>query len=184
MIKLVVGLGNPGPEYTKTRHNAGVWFVEELARMHNISLRPEKKYAGLYGKGTIAGRHAFEPSHVDLDIDGFVGELGFDAAADQVITVSRPQLAGGQCQVLGSRSALTQLLARHGKGQLFAQCRLGLCLGWLGQKGSTSNDQRQNTKKTEKPHVDRPEKLLTPLTLLTPTAPCRNIFLVLSRTCR
>jgi len=52
-IQLVVGLGNPGPEYKKTRHNAGVWFVEELASRHNISLRPEKKYFGLYGKGQI-----------------------------------------------------------------------------------------------------------------------------------
>ena len=55
-IKLIAGLGNPGPEYTKTRHNAGVWFVEELARCHNITLRPEKKYSGLYGKGLIAGQ--------------------------------------------------------------------------------------------------------------------------------
>jgi len=54
-IKLIAGLGNPGPEYTKTRHNAGVWFVEELAQRNNISLRPEKKYSGLYGKGLIAG---------------------------------------------------------------------------------------------------------------------------------
>lgn len=52
-IQLVVGLGNPGPEYTRTRHNAGVWFVEELAYRYNISLRPEKKYSGLYGKGHI-----------------------------------------------------------------------------------------------------------------------------------
>jgi len=52
-IQIVVGLGNPGPEYTKTRHNAGVWFVEELASRYNISLRPEKKYSGLYGKGLI-----------------------------------------------------------------------------------------------------------------------------------
>ena len=52
-IQLVVGLGNPGPEYRKTRHNAGVWFVEELASRYNISLRPEKKYFGLYGKGQI-----------------------------------------------------------------------------------------------------------------------------------
>jgi len=52
-IQLVVGLGNPGPEYKKTRHNAGVWFVEELASRYNISLRPEKKYFGLYGKGLI-----------------------------------------------------------------------------------------------------------------------------------
>ena len=52
-IKLIAGLGNPGPEYSKTRHNAGVWFVEELAQRNNISLRPEKKYSGLYGKGLI-----------------------------------------------------------------------------------------------------------------------------------
>ena len=52
-IQLVVGLGNPGPEYTKTRHNAGDWFVNELAKRNNISLRPEKKYLGLYGKGHI-----------------------------------------------------------------------------------------------------------------------------------
>lgn len=55
MIKLIAGLGNPGPEYTKTRHNAGVWFVEQLAQRNNISLRPEKKYSGLYGKGQIDG---------------------------------------------------------------------------------------------------------------------------------
>jgi len=54
-IKLIAGLGNPGPEYTRTRHNAGVWFVEELARRNNISLRPEKKYSGHYGKGLISG---------------------------------------------------------------------------------------------------------------------------------
>ena len=52
-IQLVVGLGNPGPEYAKTRHNAGVWFVDELASRYNISLRPEKKYFGLYGKSQI-----------------------------------------------------------------------------------------------------------------------------------
>jgi len=52
-IKLIAGLGNPGPEYSKTRHNAGVWFIEELAHRYNIPLRPEKKYSGLYGKGLI-----------------------------------------------------------------------------------------------------------------------------------
>jgi len=52
-IQLVVGLGNPGPEYAKTRHNAGVWFVEELASRYNISLKPEKKYHGFYGKGYV-----------------------------------------------------------------------------------------------------------------------------------
>lgn len=35
-IQLIVGLGNPGPEYSQTRHNAGQWFVEQLARRYNV----------------------------------------------------------------------------------------------------------------------------------------------------
>lgn len=43
-IKLIAGLGNPGPEYARTRHNAGFWFVDELARAHGGSWRRESKY--------------------------------------------------------------------------------------------------------------------------------------------
>lgn len=43
-IQLIVGLGNPGPEYSQTRHNAGQWFVEQLARRYNVSLRPDSKF--------------------------------------------------------------------------------------------------------------------------------------------
>jgi PTH1 family peptidyl-tRNA hydrolase len=49
-IKLLVGLANPGLEYKRTRHNAGAWVVEELARMHNVSLREEAKFFGLTGR--------------------------------------------------------------------------------------------------------------------------------------
>ncbi|RUO21981.1 aminoacyl-tRNA hydrolase [Aliidiomarina haloalkalitolerans] len=45
-IRLIVGLGNPGPEYTATRHNAGFWFVEDLARQFNAPLSPDSKYFG------------------------------------------------------------------------------------------------------------------------------------------
>ncbi len=47
-IQLFVGLGNPGPEYDNTRHNAGAWFIEELARLANVSLKPEKKFHGFH----------------------------------------------------------------------------------------------------------------------------------------
>lgn len=55
-IQLIVGLGNPGPEYQNTRHNAGSWFVERLASLNNISLKLDNKFFGLVGRGTIAGQ--------------------------------------------------------------------------------------------------------------------------------
>ncbi len=45
-IRLLVGLGNPGPEYSQTRHNAGFWLVEQFARMHGQILQPEPKFFG------------------------------------------------------------------------------------------------------------------------------------------
>ena len=54
-IKLLVGLGNPGDEYAETRHNAGAWFVNELANHHNVSLRFENKFSGLFGSLNYQG---------------------------------------------------------------------------------------------------------------------------------
>ena len=55
-LKLVVGLGNPGAEHEGTRHNAGFWFVDELARRHDLRLRQERRYNAEAGKGEIAGQ--------------------------------------------------------------------------------------------------------------------------------
>ncbi len=49
-IQLVVGLANPGDEYFKTRHNAGAWFVENLARRFAFELRLEAKFEGYTAK--------------------------------------------------------------------------------------------------------------------------------------
>ncbi|MFC4699699.1 aminoacyl-tRNA hydrolase [Glaciecola siphonariae] len=55
-IRLIVGLGNPGPEYQNTRHNAGAMLVESLASWFNIPLKYEAKFFGFTGRGIIEGK--------------------------------------------------------------------------------------------------------------------------------
>ncbi|MBU0653869.1 MAG: aminoacyl-tRNA hydrolase [Gammaproteobacteria bacterium] len=45
-IRLIAGLGNPGSQYDKTRHNAGFWFVDELARRYSGQFAAEKRFSG------------------------------------------------------------------------------------------------------------------------------------------
>lgn len=54
-LSLIVGLGNPGAEYAQTRHNAGFWYVEQLAEKYNIQLKQDNKYQAYTGRGTING---------------------------------------------------------------------------------------------------------------------------------
>lgn len=58
-IKLIVGLGNPGREYETTRHNAGFWWVDELARAHNANFKADSKFHGLIARATMHGHDVF-----------------------------------------------------------------------------------------------------------------------------
>lgn len=76
MIRLFVGLGNPGAEYEATRHNAGFWWLQGLADALGARLAPESSYRGLVGR--VAGPHG--PVWL-LQPMGYMNRSGFSVAA-------------------------------------------------------------------------------------------------------
>ena len=60
-IRLVVGLGNPGKDYERTRHNAGFWLVERFATSKGIALRKDAKFQALVGRVDPAGAWLLMP---------------------------------------------------------------------------------------------------------------------------
>ncbi|MBI5619096.1 MAG: aminoacyl-tRNA hydrolase [Gammaproteobacteria bacterium] len=63
-IDLIVGLGNPGAEYERTRHNVGFWFVDRLAAQAGTAFRREAKFHGHACQTKLAGGtlHLLKPS--------------------------------------------------------------------------------------------------------------------------
>ncbi len=58
-LRLIVGLGNPGPEHARTRHNAGFWFIDALAESLGARFGLESKLHGQTAKAVIAGQNVW-----------------------------------------------------------------------------------------------------------------------------
>ncbi len=91
-IRLIVGLGNPGPEYELTRHNAGFWLVDNLANtLPACRLQRETRFNAMLAKGTIAGQEVYllEPQTYMNRSGQSVGALArfYKIAPDEVLVV-------------------------------------------------------------------------------------------------
>lgn len=87
-IRLIVGLGNPGPEYEQTRHNAGFWLVDQLAGHRLVR---ESRYNALAAKTSIAGQEVWllEPQTYMNRSGQSVGALArfYKIPADDILVV-------------------------------------------------------------------------------------------------
>ena len=90
-IRLIVGLGNPGPEYEQTRHNAGFWLVDNLANELRCKLAREARFNAFVAKTSIAGQEVWllEPQTYMNRSGQSVGGLArfYKIAAEEILVV-------------------------------------------------------------------------------------------------
>jgi PTH1 family peptidyl-tRNA hydrolase len=133
-IRLIVGLGNPGDDYARTRHNAGFWLVDELAARHGGRFKAERKFGGDLAVVDVDGRELrlFKPmtfmNRSGSAIRAAAAYLKIPAEAilvahddlDLAPGVARLKLGGGHGGHNGLRDAIAQL------GPGFWRLRLGI----------------------------------------------------------
>src|SRR6185436_15276810 len=134
VLKLIVGLGNPGAEYARTRHNAGFWLVEELARRHGGTFRHEGKHQAELARVRIAGNEIWlgKPlTYMNRSGGPVSSVLGFYKIAPGQMLVAHDEIdlpsgtirlkdAGGH----GGHNGLRDLIAAQGDG--FWRLRIGV----------------------------------------------------------
>ena len=145
-IRLIVGLGNPGREYETTRHNAGFWWVDELARLQKLSFKNETKFHGLAARGQLQGHEMLllKPQTF-MNVSGrSVGALAqfYKIAPSEILVVhddldlppgvARLKLGGGH----GGHNGLKDIIAHLGARDFW---RLRLGIGHPGDRAEVVN---------------------------------------------
>lgn len=146
-IKLIVGLANPGEKYQQTRHNAGAWYVDELARVCGASLVADSKYYGLTARVTLYGKDVrlLIPTTF-MNLSGkSVGALAnfFRIEPEEILVahdeldmppgVAKFKLGGGH----GGHNGLKDIIANLSNNKGFYRLRIGI--GHPGDKSLVSN---------------------------------------------
>ncbi len=95
MIRLFVGLGNPGPDYEATRHNAGFWWIDALSRQLNAPLSMDKSYFGRVARTNVNGQSVWllQPqTFMNLSGKSLAALANFFKIAPQEILVAHDEL--------------------------------------------------------------------------------------------
>lgn len=160
-IRLIVGLGNPGREYETTRHNAGYWWVDELARLQNLSFKNEPKFHGLMARGPLHDHEMLllKPQTF-MNVSGrSVGALAqfYKIAPAEILVVhdeldlppgvARLKLGGGH----GGHNGLKDIIAHLGTKDFW---RLRLGIGHPGERSEVSNFVLHDPRREERELID------------------------------
>lgn len=146
-IDLVVGLGNPGEQYARTRHNAGFWLVDALAERQCVKLKLERKFKGEAGELTLDG-HAFRllkpKTYMNNSGEAVAAMARFYQISPQRLLVvhdeidlppgvARLKRGGGS----GGHNGLRDIIAAFGEEAEFLRLRIGV--GHPGQASEVIN---------------------------------------------
>jgi len=156
-IQLIVGLGNPGTEYARTRHNAGEDFVREIARQENVSFSPDKKFFGEIAKVSINNQnvHLLIPKTFMNRSGQAVGALAnfYKIPAESILVahdeldmepgIAKLKIGGGH----GGHNGLRDIISALSNNKNFARLRLGL--GHPGNAKDVANYVLKRAPKTE-----------------------------------
>ncbi len=135
-VDLIVGLGNPGPQYDRTRHNAGADFVTALAQQFGVALKQESKFPGFTARVIIGGRtlRLLIPSTFMNHSGRAVAPLAqfYSVAASNILVAhdeldlppgtARLKIGGGH----GGHNGLRDIISALGNQRDFARLRIGI----------------------------------------------------------
>lgn len=135
-VKLIVGLANPGAQYADTRHNAGAWYVDALARSRGVTLAEDRKYFGFTGTFTEAGetiRLLIPTTFMNRSGQATAALANFFRIPVTQMLVAHDELdlppgtirlkvGGGH----GGHNGLRDIISRHGNQREFVRLRIGI----------------------------------------------------------
>lgn len=157
--RLVVGLGNPGRDYTETRHNAGFWFCERLAGQLGIGLNRESRFHGVLGHSRKDAIYLLEPQTFMNRSGQAVGAVARFYRIDpaQILVVhDELDIPPGQLRVkfgggLGGHNGLKDITAHLGT-QDFWRLRIGI--GHPGDRNEVVNFVLEPPRRDERELID------------------------------